>query len=157
MDELPTPPIAPRGGGMGISEALSALGNKKTAINALIVDKTKRVQIKKVYPENDRFIIPDGKHRHTYMVDDRAIYFYKEKPILVYYTGNSSPLVFTNGGLQNSLSSNEFSAIMNTKAVEDLLAGSESAFDINFLLQVFTLIVAVAVLAQSAGWINLAG
>ncbi len=140
----------------GIRNKVSSLfGQKKKTIDILMVDKTKSIEMKKVTPTNAKFTLGDNKDKTTYIVDEKAIYFFKEKPLLFYYEGNVSPLLFTTQGLSNSVSGDEFTKIIETKAVTDLLTASSDDYDINFVLLIATAGMSLVILLNQLGVLNL--
>lgn len=101
--------------------ARTILNKNKQYIKAIIVNPTKKVFMVKVYPENKRF-----KHEgNTYLVDEKALYFFNKEPVMFYTYGKSSPIVFSDeSGIRFGLDASEITSILESKAVSDLLTAT---------------------------------
>jgi len=105
-------------------------GKKPKKINALFIHPNKDVEIVRVGIENKKFV----KDKLQYIIDEKAIYFWKEKPLLFYRVGYVAPLIFgeEDDVVSFSLSAAEIRSVIESKAVNDLLtAGTE---DFNWTL-----------------------
>ena len=139
---------------MGIKNMLGF--GRKNSIQAIIVYPTKHVELKKVRDvSSGRFKAGKANNKFTYLIDEEAIYHFKDKPLLFYRSGMSSPIAFTRDGLENTLSSEDFTSVINSKVVQDLLKAGEGDFDLNFLLQMATLAGLVVILLNDFGVLNL--
>jgi hypothetical protein len=91
---------------------------KKRKITVLMVYPNKDVSISEVEFASRQFT----KEAMTYTIDEKAIYYYKGKPTLFYYSEVSSPIGFNReGSWDYSLSASEINSVLETKAVRDLL------------------------------------
>lgn len=101
--------------------ARAVLNYNKPSIKAIVINPTKRVEQVKVYPEDKRFV----HEKNTYIVDERALYFFNKEPVMFYIVGNASPLIFSEErGVLNGLDSRELTSIIETRAVHDLLTAT---------------------------------
>lgn len=75
-----------------------------------------------------------SEDKHTYLIDEKAIYFWKKHPILLYRFGISSPIIIGEEELQMhpSMSAQEVNAVMQSPAVHDLLTSGDD--DMNWTM-----------------------
>lgn len=103
---------------------IDIISNTKRKINVLVLYPNREAIIRSVDVTEKTWKYEDN----TYLIDDRAIFFYKSKPLLIYNFGVSSPLVNKLGvaDVEYSLNAAEINSVIETKAVRDLLtAGLE--------------------------------
>jgi hypothetical protein len=93
---------------------------KKNKIKALIVHPNKVIKIQRVPYEEGRF----SKGKKTYIVDEKAVYYYKNEPFLFYHYNQASPQVMTPAGFEDSMTSAEMRAVIEMDAVNDLLTAT---------------------------------
>jgi len=89
-------------------------------LKALVIYPNKAVKIKTINAKDMRFKLAD----RVYIVDEKAIYFHKKKPMLVYHFDNASPLMFSSIGIEPSMKPNDINSILESKIVRDLLTAT---------------------------------
>lgn len=141
---------------MGIVSNIRKYFFKENTIQVILVDGTKKVYLKDVVANNNTFSDGEGKDKRSYIIDEKAIYYFKDKPVLFYRKGNASPITFQESGIDNTLSTKELTSLMQNKVIEDLLKSTETDFDINFVLQMATAGIALVILLNDIGVLNLA-
>lgn len=120
---------------IGWIKGLFGFGQMK--LKALIAYPNKAIVIKNINAKDMRFTIGP----RTYIVDEKAIYFHKKKPILIYHFNNASPLIFSDVETSASLNPGEVNAVIQSKIVQDLLKGAQEK-DL-----LFYIVIAAAVLS----------
>lgn len=91
------------------------------SIQAMIIYPNKKLLIKKVNVKEENFKL-DNK---SFLIDEKAIYFYKRKPILIYHYENTSPLIISKDKIKGSVGSGEIESIIGNNIVHDLLSGQQ--------------------------------
>lgn len=105
----------------------------KDDLKVIIVYPSKKVIMKKVSSTKETFTIGQGIDSKSYVIDEKAIYFFKKEPLLFYHSNNPSPLLIKVEGQSESMSASEFQSIIESKAVKDLLT-AQSAMELNLSL-----------------------
>lgn len=138
---------------MGLGDYVKGLFSPSSMkLKALIVYPNKAVKIKSINVKDMRFQFAD----RTYIIDEKAIYFHKRKPMLMYHFDSASPMLFSNVGLSPSLRSNDINSILESKIVRDLLAATE-AKDMIFYAAVAAAVLSLINALVSFGVIKVGG
>lgn len=104
----------------GIDYIINLFNPSAIKLKALVVYPNKAIKIKKINAKDMRFKI-GGR---VYIVDEKAIYFLKRKPMLIYHFDNASPLMFGKVKLEPSMRPDDINSILESKIVKDLLTAS---------------------------------
>lgn len=107
---------------MGLVDYVKGLFDNSLVMKALIVYPNKKLIIKNVNVKDYKFSMDDK----SFLIDEKAIYFYKKKPILLYHYNNASPLIISNDKIKGSVSSDEIKALVSNNIVKDIISGSET-------------------------------
>lgn len=127
-------------------------GKKKEFLRAIIVYPNKRVVMQKVEGDKPTFSVSDGQIKRSYAVDQKAVYFFEKQPLLFYVSGESSPLMIGNNGIVPTMSSAEFTSILESKAVNDLLEASKgNNWDWHFIASLVSAIGVILLFLQGGG------
>lgn len=125
---------------------------KKRTINVLMVYPNKDASIDEVEFDN-RLFEKEGK---TYTIDEKAIYYFKGKPIMFYYSEVTSPIGFNKEGTWDySLSAREINSVLESKAVHDILTAAQGENDMLFWVCVASAALGVLNLLILAGVIKI--
>lgn len=106
---------------MGIGDALSALFSSSPKLKALMIFPSKEIRIMDVKINDNTFMF----EKDTYIVDEKAIYFFKKQPFLFYVKGTTSPLLIRHDGADSSLRATEIRAVLESKAVQQILTAAQ--------------------------------
>lgn len=127
-------------------------GKKKHFVRAIIVYPNKRVVMKKVEGDKPTFAVSDGEIKRSYAIDQKAVYFFEKEPLLFYNSGGSSPIIFSDTGLKPVMSSAEFTSILESKAVNDLLEASKGQqWDWHFIASMVSAVGVILLFLQGGG------
>lgn len=142
----------------GVPSWIPLIGEKKKFLKAVIVFPNKNVRMVNVEGDKPTFTLSDGQMKRTYVVDQKAIYFFDNQPLLFFNSATSSPFLIGNDALDFTMSSSEFQSIIESKAVSELLEASKGGgWDIHFIASVISAIGVILLLATSGGFSFLTG
>lgn len=105
---------------MGLGDAVKALFTSSPKLKALMFFPNKEIRLLTVKPEQNTFTV--GKS--SYIVDEKAIYFFNKQPLLIYVQGTTSPVLISVDKSEASLRASEIKAVLETKAVEQILTAA---------------------------------
>lgn len=135
-------------------------GKKKKFLKAIIVYPNKRVEMKKIDGNMPTFTINDGQMKRKYVIDQKAIYFFNEEPLLFFNSMSASPFLILDDSLDYTMSSSEFQSIIESKVVPELLEASKGGgWDLHFIASVVGAICGILILLNTGGlnFLNLGG
>lgn len=102
---------------------------KEQSVQALIIHPNKNIElVKRVDIRENSFKLQN----RAYIVDEKAIYYYKRVPMLIYHSRNASPLRFDNDNVEPSMKSDEIKAVVDSKIAQELLTAAGSEKDLLF-------------------------
>ena len=131
---------------------------KKSVLKAIIVYPSKKVVMVKVDEQKTTFTQGEGKNAKSYVVDEKAIYFFNKEPLLFYHANNPSPILISVEGQHNSMTSSEFQSVLESKAVQELLHSEpENVLNMSLILAIANTIGILVIIGINAGYINLGG
>jgi len=143
---------------MNMLEILSFGFYKAKTLKAIIVYPSKKVLMRKVDDSVNTFSIGEGALKRSFQIDEKAIYFFKKEPLLFYHSNSASPIIIDENDLDSSMSSSEFTSIIESKAVRDLLTGHEQGiFNMTIILSAISAIGVLLLLGMQSGFISFGG
>jgi len=127
-------------------------------LKVIIFYPSKKVIMKKVNSTKNYFTVGNGAHAKSYVIDQKAIYYFKKEPLLVYHGDNPSPLLIAVEGQENSMTSSEFQSIIESKAVRDLLTASGGTeLHLSLILTIVNTLGIVFLILANSGFIGFGG
>jgi hypothetical protein len=129
-------------------------GAPSRKMNVLIIYTNKDAVMKKVDIKDRLFT----HEEMTYMIDEKAIYYFKGKPMLFYRHGVTSPVIFGDaGGVDYTLSAAEVNSVLETKAVRDLLLAAGGGEEKLFWLVIANIALTAVIILIQMGVIKVGG
>lgn len=136
----------------GFPSWIPLIGEKKQFLRAIIVYPNKRVEMKKVEGNVPFFTQADGGFKRKYVIDQKAIYYFNDQPLLFFNSMNASPFHILQNQLDYTMSSTEFNSIIESKVVPELLEASKGGgWDIHFIASIISAVGVILLLINSGG------
>lgn len=133
---------------MGLNFSWSA---PKHDIRAIIFYPNRQMSMKRVKVTEDKFV-HEGRN---FLIDEKSIYFMDKQPVAIYHFKDSSPKMVRPEGITDSMNSQEVSAVMESKVVQDIITASKPDLDITLILVAITCVIAIMGLLIDFGVINI--
>lgn len=107
----------------------------KRELSVLFIYPNKDVDIFQINATQKLWKNTNETDQTAYIIDETAIYFWKKKPILLYRHGVASPIRFGDAGeVEYALKAEEIKAVIESKAVNDLLTAGDDATNWTLIL-----------------------
>lgn len=137
---------------------LEMFGIGKKKCQAIIIYPTKKVIKVDVEMDSTRFTVGKGDKIKSYVIDEKAIYFFEDKPMLFYHSEQASPLSIFPDGQEYTMSSSEFQSVIESKVVRDLMiAGQGFDWDITLIASIISALGVILLVVQGGGFSFLGG
>lgn len=99
-------------------------------INVLFLYPNKDINIFQIDATKKLWTNKDETDKTAYIIDETAIYFWKKKPIILYRHGVAAPIIIGEAGeVEYALKADEIKAVIESKAVNDLLTAGDDGMD----------------------------
>ena len=133
-------------------------GKGKKKCQAIIIYPTKKVVMVNVEMESTRFTVGKNDKAKSYMIQDDAIYYFNDKPLLFYDSEDASPLNISSNSIITSMNSTEFQSVIESKVVKDLMVASQGFdWDITLIASIVSALGVVLLVVQGGGFSFLGG
>lgn len=133
-------------------------GSKKKKCQAIIIYPTKKVVMVNVEMESTRFTVGKKDKAKSYMIQDDAIYYFNDKPLLFYDSEDASPIKISSNEIITSMNSTEFQSVIESKVVKDLMVASTGfEWDVTLIASVISAIGVLLLVVQGGGFNFLGG